>query len=444
MKEILMVDDVATNLVCAAEVLKTSYKVSTAKSGRLALLMLEEMKPDLILLDINMPGMDGFELYEKIKDNAEWASIPVVFLTAETDMANEAKCIEMGAMDFIRKPFDPEVMLARIDRIMSIQDTKKELEFAAKKDPLTQLLTRASFEEYLVSGKDTSKGFFLLLDLDNFKAVNDNYGHIIGDSVLVNLARVFREVVGFDDRVCRLGGDEFAIFLPGLEDKEEVKGIVRRLIASSEFEIGELLSDYSDFKVSVSVGISEKKDSTFDFQLLYGNADKALYFVKQNGKRGYHFFENEENDINTFEEENAKIDLMQLQLLISENDDKDGGAYKVEYEGFKKIYRFVSRCMDRKNQDVQIVLFSLEGDVPPEPNNEYLIKLSDSVASSLRRGDVATECGNSQYVVILMDANDDNGRKVADRIKVRFEKEISNPLIKLTYEIQTVKGGSNS
>lgn len=442
MKQILMVDDVATNLVCASEALKTSYKVSTAKSGKLALLMLEEMTPDLILLDINMPVMNGFEVYEKIKENAAWASIPVVFLTAETDIANEAKCIEMGAMDFIKKPFDPEVMKARIDRIMSISDTQKELESAAGQDSLTKLLTRASFEKCLKENKKAKTGYFLLLDLDNFKAVNDNYGHIIGDSVLINLAKVFCEVIGSNEYVCRLGGDEFTIFLPGVEDKEDVKKIVRRLIASSEFEIGELLSDYSDFNVSVSIGISHKNGPQDEFQDLYGNADKALYFVKQNGKRGYHFFENKD-DSESIEEENARIDLMQLQLLISENDDKDGGAYKVEYEGFKRIYRFVSRCMDRKNQDVQIVLFTMEGDIPSEPHNEYIIKLTDSVATSLRRGDVATECGNSQYVVILMDANDDNGRKVADRIKVRFEKEIKNPNIKLTYEIQTVKSGSN-
>ncbi len=84
-----MVDDVATNLICAAEVLKNSYNVSTAKSGRQALLMLKEMTPDLIMLDINMPQMDGYEVLKRIKDNPDWANIPVVFLTAESDMANE-------------------------------------------------------------------------------------------------------------------------------------------------------------------------------------------------------------------------------------------------------------------------------------------------------------------------------------------------------------------
>ncbi len=445
MKHILMVDDVATNLICASEVLKPLYSVSTAKSGRQALLMLNEMTPDLILLDINMPQMDGYEVFAKLRDNPEWSSIPVIFLTAETDLANEAKGLAMGAMDFIRKPFDPEVMKARIEKILSISETQKELEGAANKDSLTSLLTRKSFEKYLSNGKDTSEGYFLLLDLDNFKAVNDNYGHVVGDSVLISLAKVFVEVVGHDDRICRLGGDEFAIFLPGNAPRDEIKSIVRRLIASSEFEIGELLSDYSDFKVSISAGISCKPADGDDFQTLYGNADKALYYVKQNGKRGYHFFDNINHEKENFEEENAKIDLIQLQRLISENDDKEGGAYKVEYEGFKRIYRFVSRCMDRKNQDVQIVLFTLEGlTVPIEHENEYIVKLTNAVATSLRRGDVATECGDSQYVVILMDANDDNGRKVADRITRRFDKVCENPNIKLTYEIQTVKGGSSS
>lgn len=444
MKKILMVDDVATNLICAVEVLRTSYEVSTAKSGRQALLMLNEMTPDLIMLDVNMPVMDGYEVFQKLQTNPEWADIPVVFLTAETDMNKEIKGLSMGAMDYIRKPFDPEVMKTRIDKILSLTDRRKELESQANFDTLTSLPTRKALETYLTNGADSAKGYFLLLDLDNFKAVNDNYGHVVGDAVLQKLAKVFIDIVGQKDRICRLGGDEFAMFLPASLSRDDVKSLVRRMIATCEFEISDTLAEFNDFKVSVSAGISLKPSDGEDFQTLYNNADKALYYVKQNGKRGYHFFDSMNRKREDFDDENTRIDLMQLQRLISEHDEKDG-AYKVEYEGFKRIYRFVARCMDRKDQDVQIVLFTLSNKDKSifTEDNEYVVKLGDAVANSLRRGDVATQCGDCQYVVILMDANEDNGKKVAGRIMSKYEKAVPDSGITLSYEMQTVKAGAN-
>ena len=442
MKHILMVDDVATNLICAAEVLREEYEVSTAKSGRQALLMLNEMTPDLIMLDINMPQMNGYEVFDKLQENPEWAKIPVIFLTAESDMTKEVKGLSMGAMDFIRKPFDPQVMKTRIDKVLSLYDQRIELEGAAKRDSLTNLSTRKTLEENMLR-PECETGYFLILDLDNFKKVNDTYGHIVGDAVLVKLASVFEEVVGTRDRVCRLGGDEFAIFLPGNPDREDIRNTVRRLIATSEFEIGNLIADYSDFKVSVSVGISCKPSDAKDFQELYGMADKALYYVKQNGKRGYHFYDTMAMNKEEVDAENNMIDLLQLQRLISETDN-EGGAYNVEYEGFKRIYRFVSRCMDRKNQDVQIVLFTINGaDMNSfDYNNEIMDTLSEAIRTSLRRGDVATMCGKGQYVVILMDANEENGIKVADRIKEHFHNAIGNDEITLIYEMKSVEASN--
>lgn len=442
MKKILMVDDVATNLICATQVLKPTYDVSTAKSGRQALLMLNEMTPDLIMLDINMPVMDGYEVFEKLQANPEWADIPVVFLTAESDMTKEIKGLEMGAMDFIRKPFDPEVMKARIDKILALTEQKIALEGAANKDSLTALGTRKSLENFMNNG-ECEEGYFILMDLDNFKAVNDSYGHIVGDSVLIKLARVFESCVKDEERVCRLGGDEFAMFLPGTFDREEIKGFARQIIATSEYEIGEILADYSDFRVSVSIGIAIKGQDGTSFQELYSNADKALYFVKQNGKRGYHFFDSMDDSEATLAEENTRINIMQLQRLIEENDDKSG-AYKVEYEGFKRIYRFVSRMMERKDRDVQVVLFSLTGSDGSviTSDNEDIEVLGDSVQNSLRRGDVAARCGDAQWVVILMDANAENGRKVAERIHSSFNESKKNNNLDLSFEMETVGEGA--
>lgn len=437
-----MVDDVSTNLICATQVLRPQYEVSTAKSGRQALLMLNEMTPDLIMLDINMPVMDGYEVFEKLKANPEWASIPVVFLSAESDMTKEIKGLEMGAMDFIRKPFDPDVMKTRVDKIMALTEQKIALEDAVNKDSLTELSTRKNLVSFMDSPQGKN-GYFLLLDLDNFKAVNDTFGHVIGDAVLVKMAKLFAETVKEDDRVCRLGGDEFAIFLPDTFSREDIKSWCRQIIATCEYEIGEILEDYSDFRVSVSIGVAVKGQDGLTFQEIYANADKALYFVKQNGKRGYHFFDSIDDSESSLAEENTRINIMQLQRLIEENDDKSG-AYKVEYEGFKRIYRFVSRMIERKDRDVQVVLFSLSssnGEVVSSDNDDIAV-LGQAVQNSLRRGDVAARCGDAQWVVILMDANAENGDKVAERIRSIFNKTKKNSSVELTYEMETVGEGA--
>ncbi|MCR5501813.1 MAG: diguanylate cyclase [Lachnospiraceae bacterium] len=442
MKHILMVDDVATNLILASEVLRDHYEISSAKSGKQALLMLNEITPDLIMLDVNMPQMDGFEVFEKIQKNPVWADIPVVFLTAETDITKEVQGLSMGAVEFLHKPFDPDVLKTRIDKILSMKDQQKELKSAAGKDELTSLSTRKSLEAYIASEPADKRGYFLILDLDNFKEINDAYGHVVGDSVLVRLSRVFEQTVREADRVCRLGGDEFGLYLNGDMEPEQVKNVVRLLIASTEFEIGDLLSEYSDYRISLSVGIAVKPSDGEDFMTLYANADKALYFVKQNGKRGYHFFDSMATP-EEIEEENNTINLLQLKRLISEQEESQG-AYKVEYDGFKKIYRFVARSIDRKNQEVQIVLFTLEKASGPivDSDARYVDMLGDSIQNHLRRGDVATRCGECQYVVILMDASPANGRKVANRIADMFERALGNPEIRLHYELQTVTNGS--
>lgn len=443
MNRVLMVDDVAINLKVASETLKDKYEVQCAKSGKQALLMLSESIPDIILLDLNMPQMDGFEVFERIKDNSLWKDIPVIFITAEREKENEVKALSMGAMDFIYKPFEPEVLITRIEKVLDITNKEQELEDAANIDVLTSLLNRKSLEKYMLESEDKS-GYFMIFDLDNFKQVNDNYGHMVGDDVLVRVANVFKEVTGPKDRVCRLGGDEFAMFISGSISRDEVKSMVRKLIATCEFEISELIADYSDFKVSVSIGISCMPNDGCEFNELYANADKALYFVKQNGKRGYHFYDTMAGDSDDSESEDNLINLLQLQRLISENKN-EGGAYRVEYEGFKRIYRFVARCMDRKNQDVQIVLFTLKGKesgfIPAE--DDIMDLLADAVSQSLRRGDVATSCGRGQYVAILMDANEENGKKVADRIKQKFVKDVSDDNIQISYEIQSVTSGNN-
>lgn len=449
MKHILIVDDMTTNLKCASEILKDAYEITTANSGRQALSFLTERIPDLILLDINMQDMNGYEVMKIMEENSVKKEIPIIFLMADTNQESEAKGLDMGAFDFIRKPFEPEVMRSRVDKAIRMSEHNAELKNIAQKDGLTELLNRRCIEN-LLNQKENSKqkGYFLLLDMDNFKQVNDSFGHIVGDDVLVRFSRVLEEEVKAEDCVSRIGGDEFAIYISGEHNEAEIRDIASRIIAGVEFEVNNLLPEACDFKVSVSIGISKKPEDGNDFTSLYSGADKALYYVKQNGKRGYHFFGGANDSGQSLAEENSKINLLQLQRLIQEKEEASG-AYKVEYDGFKRIYHFVARCIERKNQDIQLVLFTIShgagGTVDKATAEETMLVLEKAISGSLRRGDVATKCGNVQYVAILMDASYENGNMVAGRILSKFKELLPKDTnIELAYEMQSIKKNGKS
>ena len=133
MKEfILVVDDNHTNLIMAQEILGEKYKVATVNSGEMVEKCLSKISPDLILLDINMPGMNGFDVMKMIKNHHEWKRIPVIFLTADVSPASEVKCFELGASDYIRKPLEPKIMLSRIEKTLELMEYRKNLEEAVK------------------------------------------------------------------------------------------------------------------------------------------------------------------------------------------------------------------------------------------------------------------------------------------------------------------------
>lgn len=441
-KHILMVDDVTTNLKCAGEVLKDTYKLSMAKSGKQALQFLKKAKPDLILLDINMPDMDGYQTMKKIKSNPDFMDIPVVFLTADSETESEIEGFRLGAMDFIRKPFEPEVLLGRIDKILQIEETKKLLTIEANKDVLTGLWNRKYFEQNInKAGIDGEVGTFILFDMDNFKLINNNFGHIMGDEVLIKFSEALVENTKDGDIACRLGGDEFALFLKEETDSNDLENRMRKLLEEIELHINFIQGQ--DEHVSVSAGIALMPKDGVDFITLYNKADKALYHVKQNGKRGYHLYHDKEQYSFSMNGD-THIDLMLLRNMFEERDIQYG-AYHIEYQDFKRIYQFVERCVERSNQEVQIVLFTLNGiKVENASLTEIIHNLNEVISGALRKGDVATRYSNTQYVVILMDASLVNGRRVAERVIKKCSALCEKAGLVLKYDIQSVKKESES
>ncbi|MBO5342367.1 MAG: diguanylate cyclase [Lachnospiraceae bacterium] len=447
-KHILIVDDVTTNLKLAAEVLQGHYKLSMAKSGEQAIQFLQKVKPDLILLDIRMPEMDGYQTLEIIKANPATANIPVVFLTVDDQRESEIKGLKMGAMDFILKPFEPGVMLSRIDKILQIEDLRKNLSISARKDVLTGLWNRKQLEDEVERYLDETgqKAVFIIMDIDNFKQVNDTYGHIMGDAVLECAGKILKNSVGPRDIAARIGGDEFAVFLKGDYSEEEIVEYCEMIIHQLEEDIADVINN-KDI-VTVSMGIAQVPVDGYDYLSLYTKADKALYFVKQNGKNDFHFFyqreEKEEEEVS--ETENKNVDMEKLEQFVAERNEAEG-AYRVEYEGFKHIYHFVSRGIGRTGQTVQMALFTLNYiksmGVTPEILHKAMKELERAIIVSLRQGDVTTQYSSFQYVVLLMSASEENAEKVVQRILDTWEEMNEYEGIQLDYAIKQVEARNN-
>ncbi len=453
MKHILIVDDNKTNLASARSVLSGVYRVTAVTMGGQALKFLESNSCDLILLDINMPEMDGFEVMKKIGENEACKDIPIIFLTADNDAETESRCLEAGAVDFIAKPFVPAVMMSRISRILEMVDMRRQLadkleqkikevsdiRSKARQDALTGLWNRAYTEETvnrLVS--EGANGALFMIDMDNFKAINDNYGHIEGDNTLKMFADTMRKFSTDKDVLCRIGGDEFVMFISGVTAKSEISNLAGDIISDL---CAKLEAKKFETNSSVSIGIAQIPDNGTDFGTVYNAADKALYYVKQNGKNSYHFFSEQKAAEN--ERGGTLVDLKYLREFMSRAD-SGKGAYQLDIESFHHVYNFIRRFIERSGRDVQTVLFTAysEGSTITEQNeiDTALEILEQAIYTSLRRADVSTKYSSKQIIVILMDANLENSHMVAKRIIDCFEKIYKNPRIKIEYDIAGMEG----
>ncbi len=455
MKRILVVDDNKFNCAVVKQTLATLYEVVVTRSGNEALDSLKKEKVDLILMDIEMPQMDGRETLKRIKQNPEWAKIPVIFLTAYTDAKMEAECLNAGADDFISKPFVPIVMLTRVARILEVSELRKnlenELEIKTEQvetvtrrsytDALTGLYNRAfvdkNLKEFISQG---GVGALFMIDLDNFKKVNDTYGHIVGDKVLQYFGEVLKEFAGDCDMVCRLAGDEFLAFYPDLLNRDEVTFKAESIIRGFMEKMGTM--GFAGV-VSVSVGIMLAQGK-HTFQELYNKADKALYYVKNNGKNAYRFYDEQNQKVN---EVSTMVDLEYVSNMMEKGLTEKKGPFNLAYTEFKHIYDFVSRYAARRKEAVQIAMFSIKlkdkfGDLFIE---DVMEMFEESMENALRTVDAGTKYSSSQYIMIFMGADLENGKKVAERVVNNFfaKNETLKDKVIIRYDIKTMETEAN-
>ena len=448
MKNILIIDDDKLNLAMARKVLSDEYKVIPAIKGTQALTYLKSGDCDMILLDINMPEMDGFEVLKRIREMEHCKDIPVIFLTADNDSETETRCFKEGAIDYITKPFVPEVMRSRVGRALELEELRcslakrleqktrevSDMKYKSCQDVLTGLWNRAYAEETvnaMISQGTT--GALLMIDLDNFKAINDNYGHIAGDRTLKMFADTLRDLAGEHDVLCRIGGDEFVVFVADITTKSEISSRAANIISSLNQKLEECKFETNS---SVSIGIAQTPEDGTEFGKLYNSADKALYYVKQNGKNSYHFFSDKMQAEKKRGEKN--VDLKYIRAFMNRSD-SGKGVYALDFESFHHVYHFIQRFIERSKRDVQTLLFTVTEDgvqdLDVTETEHALETLEKAICMSLRRSDVSTRYSSKQLIVILMDANEENGDMVAGRILKCFKEIYTGGNIQIDYDI---------
>ena len=332
---ILVVDDIADNLqILATTLSKQGYQVRCAKNGSTALRGASTIRPNLILLDIKMPDLDGYQVCQKLKANEQTSHIPVIFLSALDDVLDKVKAFEVGGVDYISKPIQVKEVLVRVKNQISLQlanakitelnqnlekkvyQRTLELKKAVQKlrqeiderqrvqqqlvrdalhDSLTGLPNRAFLMERIkftiAHARENYAHMYALLfiDLDRFKVINDSLGHFMGDLLLVAVSKLLQECVRENDIVARLGGDEFVILLDGIKNVQDAIFVGNRI--QKRLQLPFELKGHSIF-TSASIGIVFGSNSQYENPCdLMRDADIAMYRAKDSGKGRYTIFD---------------------------------------------------------------------------------------------------------------------------------------------------------
>ena len=431
--KIMIVDDEHISLAMTEHILSTAYEVICATSGEDAIRMYPKERPDMILSDLRMPGMGGFELQQTLQKSSGH-SIPFMFMTADLDEEVESKGLETGALDFIRKPFRADVLLSRVANILQTVDQIQGLKKAAETDPMTGLLNKVSVQSEINSICRHSRGALMMIDLDSFKPVNDIYGHDRGDKVLIRFSEIICSAIRGTDIAGRLGGDEFVVFCQNVTDEdviaEKTKYINDHIVQSSLEFMGEDMT----IPIGASIGCAiAPKDGT-DFLTLYKKADKALYSVKQNGKHGYAIYKESGGGESPHEVDATDVGSA-MTILAERNPAK--GAMVLPMDQFKLIYQFLVRVNSNYQKRIHLVQFTIKSKSKNSdgiPSSDTISAFLSTMGSSLRQSDVITQSAKNKFFVILLKTVPLNAQLVIDRIMGNWSEDERSLATDVTYE----------
>ena len=443
----MVVDDDMANLQMAGTILsKNNMRVTALKSGQAMLnYITEHGTPDLILLDIMMPEMDGFETLKnlrKLEKSKGISETPVIFLTADDKTGTESKGFEVGVSDFIRKPFNPEVLLRRIDNVISMQKEMNSLKNEATIDKLTGFLNKAASNSRLSQVCLLGVGTLMMIDLDSFKLVNDLYGHEMGDKVLISFAKIIRETLPKGSTYGRIGGDEFVAFSAGTETEEDVAEITRilneKLLASAR----EMMGEDMNIPLGTSVGAIFVPRFGNDYTSLLKLADKCLYVVKKNGKHGYSLYTT--GALAEEESNSPDMDIKGISEILAERNITNV-ALQLDMDAFTHVYRFANRYFIRNNINSCKVLFTLHKpeEMHEENYHDFCDEFGNHIRENLRKSDLLTRSRFNQYYVIITDIREEFVDKVITEIIASWKENRRNSP-EITYEKEFIRNEGDS
>jgi diguanylate cyclase (GGDEF)-like protein len=326
---ILIVDDQLDNLRVLSTILtEEGYQVRKALNGQMALIACQTLAPDLILLDINMPDISGYEVCQRLKSNPQTCNIPVIFISILDDVTDKVKGIKMGGVDYITKPFQFEEVVVRVQNQLTIQrlqmqlqetnqklleqnsllrleiekrrnteitlqEVNEKLQAMALLDSLTEVANRRYLDDYLQrewqrSAREQTPLAFMLCDIDYFKLYNDTYGHVAGDTCLTHVAKAIKSAVRRPaDLVARYGGEEFAVILPNTNFSGAMRVTENIQLQVQELKIAHSASFVSEY-LTLSIGIAVCLPShQYSPDTLIAASEQALYQAKQQGRNNY-------------------------------------------------------------------------------------------------------------------------------------------------------------
>ena len=426
MQKILIVDDDPVMLRIASIILSKHFHVVTASSGAEALTVFEAEKPDLVLSDLLMPEMNGYELHRILQEkNPE--PVPVIFMTADEDEDSERRGFDIGVDDYVHKPFKADVLLRRIQNVLRNSNKIRGLKQAVDLDALTGLLNKPAAQRKISDLCRKNQGVLMIINLDSFKLVNEHYGHSVGDKILIRFAELIKEVIQASDLAGRLGGDEFIIFCQDIQDEsivvERTNTLNKKILAAAKEIVGKSIM----IPFGASTGAVLIPSDGTDFSILCNKANKALYDAKQAGKHGCEFY----GDNNTDQSDRKK--LLDMQMILGERIITNG-AYFVEINGFKEIYRMLVRLVSNYRRDVQIMQVTLDTE-----NSDVLDGFRELLLNSLQQSDCVTQNGKKQFLVLMPETHveecDDIEHKIISKWKTSTFARFFSP----RFEFETIK-----
>ena len=380
MKQVLIVDDdVITNNSIKA-ILTGTYRVSQLTSGTQVMEFLRKKKTDLILLDIYMHDMNGIEVMQQLKSDKTLSRIPVIFLTSDVSEETEAKCLQLGAVDYVHKPISRQALEQRVENHLmaaeSYERVRQMYENASheaktslekiRHDELTGLWNRQHiYEEFSVlMSRSDAQCSLAFIDMDNFKSINDIFGHQEGDALLKRFAAILAELEKTGTVPARIGGDEFMLLMPGQVNPSAIQDMSDYLFQKSSKQV---LPQAEPGAVTFSMGVAFAPEDGADFESVAALADMALRKAKSLGKNRVYFARNLNIRSPKREKEHDLTGSMTSLEHLMQGRRSDRGALVIQFGEMRILYLSIKRMPQAVADQIRAVMLT----VAPEDCNPF-------------------------------------------------------------------------